>query len=69
MPDAVLIAAAIVLTVAAGFSIAVGVYLTGIDKWREWRRKREEAKRPGYVQLQPTPDRPRLGIDKRGRRR
>lgn len=64
--DLLIVGACILITVAAGVSLAVGVYLSALDMWREYHRKKE---RPGYIDLQPTPDRPRLGIDKRGRRR
>jgi len=64
--DALIIGLAVLLTIVAGISLAVGVYLSALDMWREYHRKRERAKRPGYLDV--TPDRTRLGIDRDRRR-
>lgn len=62
--DLLIVGIAVLITVCAALALALGVYFSARDMWREYRVKRS---RPGYIQL--TPDRTRLGIDKGGRRR
>lgn len=64
--DALIVGICILITIAAGVSLAVGIYVSALDMWREYHRKRE---RPGFIELQPTPDRSRLGVRKGDRRR
>lgn len=58
-------AAAVLITVVATGAILLAAWRAGTWAWREHRAKR---RRPGYLNLQPTPDRPRLGLtENRGR--
>lgn len=58
MLDIPAIVIAILLTLIAGAALLLAVALSAIDAWREYARKR-----PGYLELRPTPGRSRLGIE------
>ena len=58
-------ACALLIIGGAIFAIAYCCWEAGTWAWREYHAKKA---RPGYIDLQPTPDRTRLGIsENRGR--
>jgi hypothetical protein len=52
-------ACALLIVGVALFSIAYCAWRAGAWAWREYHAKK---RRGGYIELQPTPDRPRLGV-------
>lgn len=58
MPDAAVYAIAAAITVAAVLAVALAIWHTGVASWREHRLRQ---RRGGYIDLTPTPGRPRLG--------
>lgn len=56
---------ALLIVGVALFAIAYCAWEAGTWMWRSYRRKKA---RPGYVPLQPTPGRQRLGISEKSGR-